>query len=338
MRKFLAVLDARNKEFLRDRSALAWNLVFPILVILGFSFAFSGQSQDVFKVGLIKDPSVPSQITEFLKTDYIQFVDQNNLDAALGKLRRHQIDMIVSDTASYWINSTSPKGYLLEKILKGTVSDSSSRSNSLSKQTVQGKEIRYVDWLVSGLLGMNIMFSALFGVGYTIVRYRKNGVLKRLKATPLGAFEFLCAQVFSRLILLVGTSVVVFYGCHLLIKFQVIGTYWNLFLVLTLGSICLISLGLLIASRIASEEFAGGVLNLISWPMMFLSGVWFSLEGAHPIVQSAAQAFPLTHVIGASRAIMTEGADLSQVGPHLLVLTCMSVVFLLVGALTFKWE
>ena len=209
---------------------------------------------------------------------------------------------------------------------------------SYQKQIVSGNEIRYVDWLISGLLGMNLMFSALFGVGYNIVRYRKNGVLKRLKATPLTAFEFLLAQIASRLILIICVSSMIYLGCHWYIHFQMLGSYFNLFIVLCLGAICMISLSLLVASRISSEELAGGLLNIISWPMMFLSGVWFSLEGAHPAVKKLALLFPLTHIIDASRAIMTEGAGLEKISGNLITLGCMTVLFLGTSSIIFKWK
>jgi len=336
--RFWAVLDARNKEFIRDRGALGWNIFFPVLVVLGFAFAFSGSNQDIFKAGLLKSSAGSTAFTE---TKYVQFVPIDDLGGALAKLKRHQLDFVLvvdgPEQGRYWMNTSSPKGYLLEKLLLGSVT-ASSGPKGFVREIVAGDEIRYVDWLVSGLLAMNMMFSALFGVGYTIVRYRKNGVLKRLKATPLGSFEFLLAQVVSRLILLVVFTSTVYVGCNLLVHVRMQGSYLDLAAVLVAGSMCLIALGLLVASRVKSEEFAGGLLNLISWPMMFLSGVWFSLEGAHPVVRKAAMAFPLTHVIDAARAIMTEGATLAQVAPNLGALLGMTLIFLAVGAWLFKWE
>lgn len=330
MTRFLAILDARNKEFLRDTSALAWNFIFPVLVVVGFGFAFSKGNQDVFKVGVIGQLAASEQ--NFFGTQYVQFVPETVEADLLAKLKRHHYDMAIAGD-QYWINSSSPKGYLLERILKGTPEGA-----RLKRATVEGKEIRYVDWLISGMLAMNMMFSALFGVGYVIVRYRKSGVLKRLKATPLSAFDFLAAQVLSRIILISGVTAIVYIGCNSVIHFQMLGSYWDLSLVLLLGAMCLISVGLIVAATISSEEFAGGVLNLISWPMMFLSGVWFSLEGAHPYVQKLAKIFPLTHVIEASRAIMTEGATLAQVSPHLVILAVMTAVFMAVASFTFRWE
>ena len=116
------------------------------------------------------------------------------------------------------------------------------------------------------------------------------------------------------------------------------GSYFALLLVTTLGAICLIALGLLISARVTSEELAGGLLNMISWPMMMLSGVWFSLEGANPIFQGISRMFPLTHVLDAARAIMLDGAGLVDVLPNVLVLAAMCVVFLGIAAAIFRWS
>jgi ABC-type multidrug transport system permease subunit len=334
MRRFWAVLIGRNKEFLRDRGALGWNLLFPFFVVFGMAFAFSDKAQDVFKVGVMGE--ISSLPAEFGATKHLKFVSFDDAAAAQNKLRHHQLDMLVQpgDPLTYYVNDASPKGYLVEKIMLGT----DAAKSSPRRKAVEGKPIRYVDWLVSGLLSMNMMFSALFGVGYNLVRYRKNGVLKRLKATPLRAAEFLTAQVVSRLILIMSVFTVVYQGSDYFLHFQRLGSLLDLYLIFALGSACLISLGLLTAARVTSEELAGGILNMLSWPMMFLSGVWFSLEGAPRPLRLLADAMPLTHLIDAARAVMTEGATLSQVAPHLYILAGMTILFLSVGAWTFKWD
>ena len=334
IKRLVAVFVARNKEFLRDRSALAWNILFPVLIVAGFAFAFSGNTSDQFKVALYQDAGQQQAAGGgFLKTKYVQFLPTDDLQKTITKVERHQVDMLIDRNGKrYWINTSSPKGYVLERILW------SSDGDTFTRAAVSGDEIRYVDWLLPGILGMNMMFSALFGVGYVLVRYRKNGVLKRLKATPLSAVEFLAAQIGSRLIVIMSIVVIVYFGTDLFVSFAMYGSYINLFLIFALGAISLISLGLLIASRTASEEFAGGILNLVSWPMMFLSGVWFSLEGVHPWVQKLALMFPLTHVTNAARSIMIDGASLAQLSTEITTLLAMSAVFLLAGALSFKWE
>ncbi len=330
-RRFFGVLTARNLEFARDRSSLAWNILFPVFIVMGFAFAFSGKNLELYKVGIYAADD--QQLQPFQHTRYIQFIPVRTLPNAVVKVERHQLDMLLDmELRRFWVNETSPRGYMLERVLMG------SGGRDYEKQLVSGRQIRYVDWLIPGVLGMNIMFSALFGVGYVIVRYRKNGVLKRLKATPLTAFEFLAAQVVSRLGLIVTITSLVYLGTDYFIGFSMFGSHLNLLLVLLLGAFCMISMGLVVAARLRSEELAGGLLNMVTWPMMFLSGVWFSLEGLHPWVQKLAQIFPLTHIIKAARAIMIDGAGLAGIAPQLLVLALMSLFFLVLGSWLFRWE
>jgi ABC-type multidrug transport system permease subunit len=330
IRRFFAALQARNLEFLRDRTALGWNLIMPVLIVMGFAFAFTTGQEELYKVGLYGETDKEATIQEFLQTRYIEFIPVNDLENSVDKVDRHQIDLLLDlTTQRYWVNSTSPKGYLLEKVL---------HPYSFERVAVAGSEIRYVDWVVPGVLGMNIMFSALFGVGYVIVRYRKNGVLKRLRATPLSAFEFISAQIVSRLLMIVTVTLLVYLGTDLMVDFRMVGSYWLLLLILIMGALSMISVGLLVAARITSEEAANGLLNLISWPMMLLSGVWFSLEGSHPLVQNLALALPLTHMVDAARAVMIEGAGLKDVARSLLTLTGFALCFVTVGSKSFRWE
>ena len=232
----------------------------------------------------------------------------------------------------YWINEESPSGYIVEKILL------QSSTEKFIKGVVQGKNIRYVEWLLPGVLGMNLMFGCLFGVGYVIVRYRKNGFLKRLKATPLHAIEFIIAQVLSRLILAISMAIFIYVGASYILETRMEGSYFALLLVGILGAISLISMGLLIASRVSSEELAGGLLNLMTWPMMTLSGVFFSLEGSPQWIQNFANVFPLTHTLTAARAVMIDGATILDISYELSVLVATSIIFMIAGALLFKWQ
>ncbi len=337
LKRFLAVFKARNIEFFRDKSSLGWNLIFPVLLLVGFSFIFSGDGRPAYKVGIINIETENATYTtekqkDFENIRFIEFIHYESVEVAKSKLDRHTIDLVIELSPSrYWVNSESAKSYLVEKIFN-------TQLDNFTRLETSGKKIRYVDWVLPGILGMNMMFSCLFGVGYVIVRYRKNSVLKRLKATPLSAFEFVSAQLLSRLFIVMFMSTIVYSGCNLLFDFFMLGSYFNLVIIGMLGAFCLISLGLLVASRSKSEELIGGLLNLTSWPMMMLSGVWFSLEGAPPALKSFADFLPLTHLVAGARKIITEGATLGDISYHVISLLVMSIIFLSLGACFFSWN
>ena len=335
-KRVYALFVARNTEFFRDKAALTWSILLPILIIFVFAYAFTDENPEKFKVAMVSDGQLSTAASEFKSTRYIKFIQVENIDSNLGKIERHQVDMLFdAGTRRYWINQTSPNGYIVEKLLIAAFAES---DQQLKRNLVQGDEVRYLDWVIPGVIAMNMMWGALFGIGYVIVRYRKMGVLKRLRATPVTPVEFLTAQIMSRLWLLVAVNLLIYIGMDYFVDFRMHGSYLDLFIVFTLGCICLICCGLVIAARISSEEVANGLLNLMSWPMMFLSGVWFSLEGAHPWMQKFALILPLTHITNAAREIMIDGAGLAQVTDHLLVLGLMSAVLLAIGARIFRWE
>jgi ABC-type multidrug transport system permease subunit len=316
---------------------LAWNLLLPVGLVFGLSFAFDGQ-RDEYTVGVLQaEAEIDTASHPFLETRYIRFVPYDDIDEALRKVERHQLDLLI-DTGPptrYWINPTAPKGYFIEFALLQALTPT---PGSVIKEQIEGDPVRYADWILPGILGMNMMFSCMFGVGYVVVRYRKNGFLKRLRATPLTSFEFITAQVASRMVLIMIITSFVYTGTHLLLDTRMEGSYFTLFLVGLVGAISMVSLGLIVSARVTSEELAGGLLNLINWPMMMLSGVWFSLEGAGETMRSISRVFPLTHVLESARAVILDGATFSNVAPSLAALVIMSAVFLGIGAAIFRWE
>ncbi|MDA0679860.1 MAG: ABC transporter permease [Proteobacteria bacterium] len=335
--RIYAIFRARNLEFVRDRGSMSWNLILPIALMFGLSFIFSNERAE-YTVGVLQtDAEIVVSRHPFLDTRYIEFVTVTDRDQALRKVSRHQLDMLIDFGIEphYWVNPDSPKGYFVEFAL---LQSDEAGDGKIVKSQVEGDAVRYVDWVLPGILGMNMMFSCLFGVGYVVVRYRKNGFLKRLRATPLRSIEFVIAQVASRLILILAFTSFIFAGTIFFLDIRVDGSYLLLFLVLFIGAISLISLGLLIAARVTSEELAGGLLNMVTWPMMMLSGVWFSLEAASDWVRDVASIFPLTHILNAARAIMLDGAGFAEILSQLITLIIMSIVFLGLGAFTFRWH
>jgi len=341
-----ALFVARNFEFIRDRAGFGWNILFPFLIVAGFGVIFSSGAGSEFKLGvfpvnpgsmIVKDLNIPEKLKSY---DHIKIVPFRTRDEAMDKLLHHKIDILLKNAGPklrYWVSDSSPKGYVLEKVVKESVIPEDMFASRVIRQQVKGEQIRYIDWLFPGILGMNIMFSSLFGVGYVIVRYRRSGVLKRLKATPVTAFEYLAAQMVSRVLILLFTSFVVWFGCNFFFSFHMQGSYFDVFVVFLAGTICLVSLGLVIACRGTNEELTNGFINFICWPMMFLSEVWFSIEGASAWVKNVAKVLPLTYFLSAARKIINDGASLSDVSPEITILLLMSLVFLFIGSLLFSW-
>lgn len=340
-----AMVRARNYEFFRDKAAFGWNFLFPFLIIAGFGIIFGGGGYSGFKVGVFPAVKValrPADMTlpqKFAATEHLEFIGFQTLEEGLDRLKHHRIDFLVRQDSpdwQYWVLESSPRGYIVERLFQAGLTPPGADSGR--KIAVRGGEIRYIDWLFPGILAMNMMFSALWGVGYIIVRYRKNGVLKRLKATPLTALEYMTAQALSRIFLLLFTLVIVWAGTDMLFSFRVAGSYFDLFIIFLLGAMSLTSIGLLLAARGTSEEFTSGALNFIAWPMMFLSEVWFSLEGAPQWVKMVSQFLPLTHLLQAARKVMNDGAALGDVGGQCLAMLATTLICLVLGAVLFSWN
>jgi len=328
--QLMALCWARTKEYYRDKGSLIWSFVMPPLIIAVVAMAFSREEAALFKVGLYPDNTPPAAVADL---SYLQWVSYDNRDKAEQTLRHHQIDLLLITDGSqhYLYNDQSKNAQVLRDLL-------SHQSPDWNSEAISGRQIRYVDWVIPGILGMNLMFSGLFGVGYVIVRYRKNGVLKRLQAAPVSPYNFLGAQMLSRLVIMMMVSAIVYAVSHAFLNFIMLGSYGTLALIALIGNLCLLSLGLIVASRMANEELANGLLNFITFPMLLLSEVWFSLDGAPEWMIHASQALPLTHMVQAAREVMLEGATLPEVSDHLLIMIGMSLVFLSIAAKIFKWR
>ena len=331
MNQLLALFKARNKEYYRDRGSLSWSFIMPPLIIAVIALAFSRSEPPIFKVGVYSQAQLPSVIEQ---ANYIQKIPFENLELAQQKVRHHQLDLLLlSDPKpSYFYNAESQSSKVLQDLIEAN------NSSVWSGEAISGRKVRYVDWVIPGVLAMNLMFSGLYGVGYVIVRYRKNGVLKRLQATPVSPLKFLSAQILSRLMIMLAVSCTVYIACDLFLDFLMLGSYLTLFMIAIIGNLCLLSLGLIVASRTANEELANGLLNFLVFPMMLLSEVWFSLDGAPAWMSTAAQFLPLTHMIQAARSVMIDGATLAQVSHHLIIMLVMTVIFLAVSLKIFKWR
>lgn len=361
-KRIQAIFVARNREFYRDSAGLIWNILMPVMMIVAFAFIFGSGSQTLLKVGLLGDDAVPISsaagrgIDDFLSIETIQFVPITEQDPGVAKVARHQLDLLLDTRTSstapvrYWVNPESANGSIAERLLLGAFASAPVATSASGlparpqatemplRETASGEALSYADWAVPGVLAMNLMFSSLWGVGWVVVRYRKNGVLRRLKATPLTPLEFLIAQILSRLIVVLASSLVVYTGAMLLLDFPMRGSYLALILIYVAGALNMISLGLIIAARLRTEELADGLLNLMSWPMLLLSGVWFSMEGTSAAAQTLSHLMPLTYLVESARAVMIDGADLIAIAPQLALLLAMAAILITIAARLFRWE
>lgn len=345
LQRIWAMFNARNKEFFRDRAAFGWNFAFPFLIIVGFGIIFGGETLSTFKVGIFPQNGVSVIFSEttipqhFKNNSAVSFVAISTLEEGLDKIHYHKIDLLIDGRSSenrYWVNDSSPKSYITEQMYKAALQPDD--SIAVDRNIIDGEKVRYIDWLFPGIMAMNMMFSALWGVGYVVVRYRKNGALKRLKATPLTAFEYLSAQMISRIFLLMFTFTIVWIGADLIFDLKIQGSMLLFFLTFFLGGLSLCSIGLFLAARGTSEEFTSGALNFISWPMMFLSEVWFSLEGAPAWVQNISWVFPLTHMLKAARKVMNEGGGFTDIQLECGLMMLTTIIFLTLAATLFSWN
>ena len=354
MKQIYALWMARNREYYRDKGSLFWSFIATPFIVIVLALAFSSENQQIFRAGLFSlEPAINvtppiekrTPLRIFSDEPTIQIIEYNNLEDAIRRVQFHQLDILISteDPARYWVNPESAKGRLLEKLLilepleQGQTPLHDNRLRWQREET-KGHQIRYIDWVIPGILAMNMMFSGLWGIGYVIVRYRKNGVLKRLQATPLTAWQFLLSQALSRLTIMLTVTTLVFFICNLFIDFMMIGSYLLLLLIAIVGNLVIISISLLMAARTASEELANGLLNLISFPMLLLSELWFSLDDAPQWLQDVSLMLPLTHLVKAARNVMLEGASLNDIAPQLVILALMTAVFITLAGALFRWH
>lgn len=342
LRRLWMVSVARSLEYLRDGSSLAKTLLLPLALIAGLAYTFSGPQTPLFKVAVISaakhlptDAELP-----LLKIPLIQFYAEADADVAIHKVQLQRIDMAISlgdksngEAPRYWISRLSKKGVVVERLLLST-----SGTQALKRVYVTGTDVRYVDLMASGILALNIAMSSLFGIGTVVMAQRRSGYLKRLSATPLKPFEFLLAQLFSRLFVVIFINTLIFAACIYMLGLHIEGSYLDILVVITMGVVAVSALALAVTSRTSSEELVTGLLSLLFTLMVGVSGAFFSIDGAPRALQIASSLSPLSYLLDGMRAVMFEGAGLSQLSHDLQMLTWMGGGCLVLASLMFKWR
>jgi ABC-type multidrug transport system permease subunit len=298
-------------------------------MIISFSYLFKQDEASLYKIGVIGKSAHKVKLT--------QWVQYEDLELAKQKLRFQKIDLLVDYTSNplkYWKSKKSPKSTVVEALWVQALAP----EQQVSLSEIKGQNLSYVDWLFPGLLSMNVAMMSLWGIGWVIVRQRKLGVLKRFKASPMTALEYLTAQLLSRMLIVAITGAIVFIGANIIHPFPMEGSYFDLIVLYLVGCASLSSIGLVMAARMSSDELANGLLNIIIYPMIFLSEIWFSLEGSPQWVIDLSRWVPLWHLTQGVRAILYEGKSLTQLMPSVIILLSLGLVFTWIGAKTFKWN
>jgi ABC-2 type transport system permease protein len=305
---------------------------------VGLGIAFRNRPADVFQVG-----ATTSQLTQALAADKgLRAATMNEADGTRA-LATGSILLLVTNTpdgVSYKYDETNPDARTARMVADRAIQTAAGRREAVhvENQLVHETGSRYIDFVVPGLLGMNLMGSAIWGMGFSIVESRQKKLLKRLVASPMPRWQYLASYLLSRLSMLV-IEVVGFLGfARLVFGVPFRGSMWQLGLLCVLTSLAFSALGLLVASRARTMEAASGLMNLVMLPMWVLSGVFFSATRFPSVIQPVVRALPLTAAIDALRGNMLQGTNLGQLTPQIGILLAWLVVPFAISLRIFRWR
>lgn len=328
----------RFRLFLREPEALFWVFIFPILLAVGLGIAFRNRPADVLPVA-----ATTPQLTQALAAD--KGLKAATLDEAAGThaLATGAIELLAIQTAqgiAYKYDDTNPDARTARMLADRAIQIAAGRHDPVASTNdlIHETGARYIDFVIPGLLGMNLMGSAIWGLGFSIVEARQKKLLKRMVASPMPRWQYLAAFLLSRLLLLV-IEVVVFLGfARIAFGVPFRGPLVDLAFLCVLTSLAFSALGLLIASRARTMEAASGLMNLVMLPMWILSGVFFSATRFPAMIQPFVRALPLTAAIDALRGNMLQGISLPHLMLPVTILLAWLVVPFFIALRIFRWR
>jgi ABC-type multidrug transport system permease subunit len=329
----------RFREFWREPEAIFWVFVFPILLAAGLGLAFRNRPPEVIGIA-----AVTPELARPLRQEKLLDVGQLSAPAAEEALRTGKVALLVAPSPGgavvYRYDNTNPEGRTARMLADRAIQRAAGRADPVpsSDRLMREPGSRYIDFLIPGLLGMNLMGSAMWGLGFAIVDARRKKLMKRLISTPMPRHDYLLSFVLARLLLLVvEVGALLGFGVWVF-QVPVRGSWLDLAVLCVLGSLSFSALGLLVASRAQTIEAASGLMNTVMMPMWIVSGVFFSAQRFPGALQPAIRALPLTALIDALRAHMLQGAGLAQVAPQLGVLGVWLVVSFTLALKLFRWR
>jgi ABC-2 type transport system permease protein len=357
-----ALFLASAKMFVRNRAAVFFSLFLPLIIMLIFGVLnFEGSTE--LDVGIVDEAQngASAALTERLEAYEYLVLANGERDVEHAALEAGDRDFVIEIPSGWeapapgsasglvaYASSADPaqqqvgQGLLQQAVGQALFAPAGGGGGSgfaapLEFESVESRDLGYIDFLVPGIVGMTIMQLGLFGVAFGFVQLKRTGALRRLFATPTSPAYFLSAQVLSRLIIGV-VQVSILFGVGIWFGLQMFGDYLSLLVIVLIGSAIFLAVGFAIAGWAKNEDQAAPVANLVSLPMMFLSGVFFPRDAMPDFLASITQFMPLTYVNEALRAIVNEGAGLLSLGPQLLGMGVWVVITFVLAVRMFRWE
>ena len=333
----------RMREFYREPEAIFWVFGFPIVLAFALGLAFRNRGPGELKVGVARDPAArDSAIAATLDRSPELSAAVLDSAAARAQLRTGRIALLVvpGDPIVYRYDSTRTESRLARLEVDEALQRARGRTDParVRDDRVTQPGSRYIDFLIPGLLGMNLLGSGIWGVGFSVVQARSRKLLKRFMATPMRRSHYLLAFILSRLLyLFLEIAALVGFG-WLMFGVGVRGSFAALGLITVLGALSFAGLGLLVASRARTIEAVSGLMNLVMLPMWILSGTFFSYARFPEAMQPFVRALPLTGLNDALRAVMIDGTPLWRLGAPLAVVTGWGLVSFTVALKIFRWR
>jgi ABC-2 type transport system permease protein len=331
----------RLREFLREPEALFWVFIFPLLMTVALGFAFRAKPPDRIPIGVAAGPAAKAWAAALSKSPVLLV---RVLDDAEGReeLRRGKISLLIEAEKEpvYRYDPTRPDSRTARVEADDALQKAAGRRDVITSRELHVSEqgSRYVDFLVPGLLGMNLMSTGMWGVGFAIVNARMKKLLKRLIATPMRKTHYVLAQYLSRFLFLIAEVTVLVAFAWIVFNVRVNGSIITFAILALVGGFAFSGIGLLVASRARTIEAVSGLMNVVMLPMWVCSGVFFSYERFPDSVKPFIRVLPLTALNDALRAVMNDAAGWLQIWPQVLILVAWGAICFALGLKVFRWQ
>ncbi len=340
---FLALCLTRFREFFRESEIVFWGFAFPIILSFGLSLAFRNRPAETLAVAVVAGPQAAGAADVLGHAPLLKATVMDE-EAATRALALGRVAVVVRPRADgaveYRLDPSRSESAIARARADDAVQRAAGRRDPVPVSVSEVREPggRYIDFLIPGIVGMNLMSGGMWGVGFNLVDMRMKRLLKRLVAAPMRRADFLAAHLTMRLVFMViEVSFVLGFG-HLVFGVPVRGGLPAIFAVGALGALCFGGLGLLVGSRARRMETVTGLMNVVMMPMFVLSGIFFSADRFPQALQPVIRVLPLTALNDVLRAVILEGARLSALPLPLAILAAWTAVTFAVGLKLFRWS